>query len=373
MVVLSVGCGIINKPPVIQSITAERNWVDTSHSVTIECLASDPDGDGLSYHWLANAGTVSGAGSIVTWTAPDNPGDYTVALAVSDGRGGKATASLTLDVRLNNLPVIEDLIAELLSLRAGDSATVECLASDPDGDELSYQWSANAGTISGTGSIVTWTAPGALAPLGGTVSVTVSDGRGGEVISEIYIMIQPNELPVIEDLIAAVHSVRSGEEIAIECIASDPDGDELSYQWIPNGGTISGDGSSVIWTAPDSPGNYSVTVDVSDGRDAVSASEPLELEVLPNQPPVINKLKAEKTILLIGKSTVIRCEASDPEGDEITYEWSADGGEFSGDGEEVNWTAAGGCGDQVTIIVTVEDGYGGEASAEIKIWVRTPG
>ncbi len=371
--VLSVGCGLINKPPVIHGITAERDWVDTSNSVTIEAIASDPDGDELSYQWSANAGTISGAGSIVTWTAPDNPGDYTVALAVGDGRGGEATASLTLDVRLNNLPVIEDLIAGSLSLRAGDSVTIECLASDPDGDELSYHWSANASTISGAGSIVTWTAPGALAPVGGTVSVTVSDGRGGEITSEIYITIQPNELPVIEDLRAAVHSVRSGEEIAIECIASDPDGDELSYRWISNGGTISGDGSRVIWTAPDSPGNYFVTVDVSDGRDTVSVSEPLELEVLPNQPPVINRLKAEKTILLIGTSTVIRCAASDPEDDEITYEWSADGGEFSGDGEEVTWTASGGCGDQVTITITINDGYGGEASAEIKIWVRTPG
>lgn len=53
-------------------------------------------------------------------------------------------------------------------------------ASDPDGDPLTYTWTASEGSISGSGLTATWTRVaegGQVQP--GTVTVTVSDGRGG--------------------------------------------------------------------------------------------------------------------------------------------------------------------------------------------------
>ena len=65
---------------------------------TIECVASDPDGDELSYLWSATQGSISGQGSTVTWTAPNTCGDYTVAVTVEDGRGGKVSEELEIRV-----------------------------------------------------------------------------------------------------------------------------------------------------------------------------------------------------------------------------------------------------------------------------------
>ena len=53
--------------------------------------------------------------------------------------------------------------------------------------------------------------------------------------------------------------------VGITVSATDEDGDELLYIFTPESGTVSsGGGASKIWTAPSSPGEYSVELKVSD-------------------------------------------------------------------------------------------------------------
>jgi hypothetical protein len=75
----------------------------TGEAVALDASASsDPDGDGLAYEWrVADAPDASSAslgeasGKRTTFT-PDAPGDYTIALTVTDGRGGRATVRRAL-------------------------------------------------------------------------------------------------------------------------------------------------------------------------------------------------------------------------------------------------------------------------------------
>lgn len=61
-------------------------------------------------------------------------------------------------------------------------------ATDPDGDPLTYTWSASNGSISGAGLTATWTrAVDYGEPQSGTVTVTASDGRGGSDVVEIHV------------------------------------------------------------------------------------------------------------------------------------------------------------------------------------------
>jgi len=79
--------------------------------------------------------------------------------------------------KANQNPVIEALNAPS-SVDAGTNATLSCSASDPDGDDLTYNWTCTSGSLSSaSGASVTWTAPGTSGS--STVNVTVHDGRGG--------------------------------------------------------------------------------------------------------------------------------------------------------------------------------------------------
>ena len=60
--------------------------------------------------------------------------------------------------------------------------------------------------------------------------------------------------------------VAAGETVTVTVSATDPDGDPMAYAYVPTAGGIVGDGPSVSWISPSSPGAHSVNVIVSDGR-----------------------------------------------------------------------------------------------------------
>ena len=88
-------------------------------------------------------------------------------------------------VPANEPPVISSLTANEEWIAPAGICQVECIALDPDGDSLSYIWSASGGNISGEGSVVTWIAPDA--PSAYTITVKVTDGRGGEATTPLTI------------------------------------------------------------------------------------------------------------------------------------------------------------------------------------------
>jgi len=181
------GCTPANQPPLISSLTPGKGQVSLSDNCQVTCVASDPDGDQLSYSWSADGGSISGEEPVVTWTAPAAPGDYTIAVKVTDGRGGEATTQLTIGVAVNQPPVIDSLTSEQQQVRRAMATAIECIASDPDGDELDYIWSATGGNITGEEAVVTWVAPNAYRTY--TITVTVTDGRGGQAIKSIDIVV----------------------------------------------------------------------------------------------------------------------------------------------------------------------------------------
>lgn len=64
----------------------------------IKCIASDPDGDQVDFKWSCTGGSLSDAGPVVTWKAPNSYGDYHIMVIAEDGGGGSTQAILTLSV-----------------------------------------------------------------------------------------------------------------------------------------------------------------------------------------------------------------------------------------------------------------------------------
>ncbi len=182
------GCAPANQLPLISSLAANEEHIAPADVCQVECIASDPDDDSLSYIWSASGGSISGEGSSVIWVAPDAADAYTITVKVTDGSGGKATAQLTINVvAINHPPVVDSLTSEWQRVEKAVASTIECIAQDQDGDELNYIWSAEGGNISGEGAVVTWVAPNAYGNY--IITVTVTDGRGGEASDSIVIKV----------------------------------------------------------------------------------------------------------------------------------------------------------------------------------------
>ena len=84
---------------------------------------------------------------------------------------------------------------------------------------------------------------------------------------------EPNQPPVITSLTIDGEPAKKEEPEqikiwitkTIECIAEDPDGDQLRYTWSATGGKIQRDGAKIGWT-PGQAGNYKVIVTVTDDK-----------------------------------------------------------------------------------------------------------
>jgi thioredoxin 1 len=87
----------VNSNPVIDDVSYVQD-VASQAAIEISCEAGDKDGDPLKYEWLAQTGDLKGSGATVTWTAPNNNGDYTITVNVSDGKDGTASKSIVIKV-----------------------------------------------------------------------------------------------------------------------------------------------------------------------------------------------------------------------------------------------------------------------------------
>ncbi len=183
------GCMLFNNVPVIHGVLSRADRVTPSGSSEVECIASDADGDSLTYTWSATGGSISGTSRVITWVAPYLPGTYTITVSITDSKGGEVTGHLTILVEMDNHPpAVESLTAEPSVVKQAMSTKIECVASDPDGDELSYRWATTRGAISGQGPVIIWTAPNSCGDY--VVTVTVADGRGGEATKELTIKVK---------------------------------------------------------------------------------------------------------------------------------------------------------------------------------------
>lgn len=194
--------------PVISSVKAERMLdIEPGSTVAISCSASDLGGGALTYQWLAGEGNVSGDGESVEWTAPDEPGTYTVTVVVSDERGNQSRKSVSLrvgalapaqpsgidgpfwivDITAGRDPAGRSAISEAVigqkwdtcerKVFIGSSIRMTC---EMDGatDGLEYEWSCDVGEIEGSGDSVIWWAP--MHVCKAHVTVTIHNGAGTE-------------------------------------------------------------------------------------------------------------------------------------------------------------------------------------------------
>jgi len=97
----------------------------------------------------------------------------------------------------NNNPTVNCEI-ERSQILPGETVRVRANASDADGDTLTYEWSASQGRITGNGATATYDSTGVTPPATVTITVRVTDGRGGTAESTCTVRIAAPEKRVVE-------------------------------------------------------------------------------------------------------------------------------------------------------------------------------
>jgi len=99
--ILITGCDTTepgNNIPVISAVTVNPSSVNANGTATVSVTATDTDNDALNYAYMPSGGSIVGNTASVIWTAPSTAGAYSVTVTVSDGQGGEATGSGSLNV-----------------------------------------------------------------------------------------------------------------------------------------------------------------------------------------------------------------------------------------------------------------------------------
>jgi hypothetical protein len=161
-------------------LRASASTVCVGDKVALTASASDPNGDALLFTWKSSGGRVIGQGANTQFdTAGLNPGDYTVTVDVSDGRGETASDSKT--IRVEACPPLTvcfgpnlDVTAVPASAEAGEKINLSTtgVTGGRNFGAVRYEWRVTAGTVSGSGMTAVLDTTGATQ--GSTIDITVT-------------------------------------------------------------------------------------------------------------------------------------------------------------------------------------------------------
>lgn len=168
-------------------------------------------------------------------------------------------------VQYTYAPRILSLAPEKDTVEFGKATRIFARALDKDSDNLTYDWQAESGELTGNGSEVTWTAPQAEGYT--TITLIVSDESGNRdtLSAEVYSLAEINVEPEIIRVVTSSIHVLPSQSIEMQGVAEDANGDVLTYQWSADAGVFTDDGSqSTGWVAPGTEGIYTITLKVTD-------------------------------------------------------------------------------------------------------------
>lgn len=318
-----------NASPLVASITAAPAVVERGGEVSLSVIASDADGDALSYAWSGAEGWALDAtdqASVVA-IAPDEPGaQATFMVTVSDEQGSEASAQVSVSTLPNQAPRIRSATALPLAVLPRGTIELQADAVDPDGDAIVYEWLVPEGweVSSGVGSQISLGAPAAYSAAG-RITLIASDDFGASDQTVLVVSTVNNQGPTVSSLITTRPVADPGELLFLEALASHPFEDDLTFSWEANGGftviTENRPENEPALRAPaqeNAVGTVRVTVTDSAGATAESA---MVVQTRAYAAPVINAITSVSAVEF-GDAALVSVSAHDPEGGDLSYVWT---------------------------------------------------
>ena len=307
----------VNDAPTISDIVNQTS--PENATVALPLVASDPDGDSLTYSTMglpegltlhATDGVISGTLSYAS------AGTYSVTATVSDGAASSSTTFAWTVTDVNRAPVLTVVANQSSAEKA--TVTLPLGASDPDGTALTYSATglpaglsinATTGAIAGT---LSYASAGSH-----TVTATVSDGTLTSSRTFTWTVTNVNREPLLTAVAARTDAENA--TISLQVVASDPDGDAVTFSAIglPAGLSINASTGLIDGTLSyASAGKHVVIVLTSDG-ELVCGNTFTWTVTNVDREPVVTALAGRTDP---ENATVsLQVVATDPDGDAVTF------------------------------------------------------
>ena len=322
--VLEVAADAANAPPLFVNVPDRINpRIMLDYRKQLQAV--DPNGDPLFFELLSGPAdmTISPSGLLLWRPAADDAAEYTVRAQVSDGRGGVSTVeflALAAPIEQNSPPTA--LNDPPKAAVVGRVYAHDFIGYDLEGDSI--LWSLRTGPVGMS-----------IDPERGTlrwvpqddqigqhaVSVLVLDGQfqfGFDVVSFLIDVRAGNSPPLITSVPPTIAA--ANETLTYQAIATDVDGDSLSYQLPGTLGAIDPVTGQFSWTPGDANvGANRISIAVSDG--VATTYQTFDVVVEPDPRNKLPSFESTPSFLAtIDELYQYQSLAIDPEGGNVSYE-----------------------------------------------------
>jgi hypothetical protein len=303
----------VNAPPALV-VSDQTVREGDSLAVGLAALVSDAEGDGVTLTLIEGPGEIVD-GVFIYKPGFAEAGESVVSISAKDSRGGESTSTFKVTVTETNRPpriFLSDMV-----ISEGEELVVDLSSRliDPDNDPLEI-------TVEGPGAVqenrYVYT-PGYRDAGDKTVTIMVSDGKGGTGRASFTILVQDANRPPEGSI--ANETIFEGERLNLylKAFAYDPDGDGIFFELLEGPGSVEGDSYTY---EPDfeSAGLKEVKIKVSDsnGEEKILVFEIDVVDVNRAPVAVLPSITASiKETFTLGLD--LKSFFTDPDGEELSF------------------------------------------------------
>ncbi|MEC8278495.1 MAG: hypothetical protein VX026_12305, partial [Myxococcota bacterium] len=321
---------IINRLPVVNSVTISPSSASNVDTLTCSVDATDADGDSLttSYAWTnVTTGAALGAtDTLVLDSSIATPTDeIQCAVSIDDGNTGTDSGSDSIIIN-HTTPTVSNVSISPSTALTDSVLSCSGTATDADEDSLTitYEW-RNGSNILGNSDTLSLNNTLASPSDSITCIITASDPHGASASDSDSVVVD-NIDPTVDSVSISPSTAVHGDTLTCLASASDADGGSptLSYVWTINGSTESTTDTLVLSNAIDGDAVVcSVTATDADGGTD-TGSDSLTVD---NTAPATDTVSLSP-VSVTSQTPTVTCTAtgSDVDNDPLTYvyEWLID-------------------------------------------------
>jgi len=311
-----------NRPPELERIGDRSVAVGQTLSITL--TGKDADDDKLTYSVFGNLpeGARFDKGEHrFEWAPTEANKTIFLTFVVSDGTDfDRETVRIQVTATATtNPPTFADVGDQILPV--GQAYTLSLIATDPDGDRLTYGHEGSLPTgaaLDATTGVFSWTP--AAGDVGAPVRVTftVSDGAASDTLAVRFVVDDGGGTVAKPPVFAAIapQSVKVGQTLTLTLQATDPNGDAVTFTIqgaAPSGAALNGATFTYTGQASEVGQTFQMTFAASDGtltavttvKISVTSGQVASCVPDANEP---NEVVATATALPFGTRTATLCE-----------------------------------------------------------------